>query len=261
MKKTAILIPTLNSQEKLKKTIKSICYKKEILILIIDDGSNPKIEIETEENKKKIKIIRNKKNIGIEKSLEIGVDYLIKEKYDYILRIDAGDIAINNRIEKQILFMEEHPKVGIAGSFVIAIDENTGEELYKITPPTDDEEIRKFLFRKTCYIHPSWIIRTKAIEDAGNYSKNYKAAEDLDLLIRIKKKYEIRNIPEYLLKCEMSTNGISAKKRKAQLISTIRLQLKEKKIDKTGAARNIIRLMLPYKLTLKIKSIMEKIKK
>ena len=84
--------------------------------IIIDDGStNGNAEYLDGIKDSRVRIIRNPKNIGITKSLNIGLE---ASRGKYIARMDADDISLPWRFEKQFLFMEAHPDVIMCGSRV-----------------------------------------------------------------------------------------------------------------------------------------------
>lgn len=90
-----ILIPCFNEE----KTIINICKKAKKFgtVLVINDNSTDKTKILLKE--KKINFISNKKNLGYEKSLIKGFNYIFKnfKKAKYILTIDAdGELPVKN---------------------------------------------------------------------------------------------------------------------------------------------------------------------
>ena len=73
-----ILIPSYNELPNLKKILK----KNKKLFFIVDDNSNDGTKYFLKKNK--IAFIKNKKNLGYEKSLLRGINYIIK-KFDFKL--------------------------------------------------------------------------------------------------------------------------------------------------------------------------------
>ena len=65
-----------------------------------------------------------------------------------------------------------------------------------------------------------------AVREVGNYRAKYRAAEDLDLYLRLMQRYDCANLPELGLYYELNEGGISATKRRRQLISTLSLLLR-----------------------------------
>ena len=117
-------MPVFNAEQFVEQAIASILaqsYKK-LEFLIIDDGSKDStVEKISQFKDPRIKLIANKKNMGIAKSLNEGI-YASNGKY--IARMDADDISLQDRIEKQCNFMEENPQIGILGTGYYEIDKN-----------------------------------------------------------------------------------------------------------------------------------------
>ena len=78
------------------------------------------------------------------------------------------------------------------------------------------------------------MMRTDALVRLGFYSADYPAAEDYELLRRISTKFDLANLPEYLVDFRISRNGISVQRRKRQLFDRLRIQNAER-----GAAKHL----------------------
>lgn len=110
--------------EQLKESIESILNQtyKNFEFLIIDDGSNEEcVNLVKSYNDKRINLVRNEQNIGLEKSLNKGLK-LAKGKY--IVRMDTDDIAYTDRIEKQVDFIKKNSEYSIVGSKAEIFDES-----------------------------------------------------------------------------------------------------------------------------------------
>ena len=74
-------------------------------IIIDDTSSDDSLQVINSYKDARIVLLQNTKNIGLTKSLNIGI---AKAKGKYIARMDADDISMPKRLEKQFDFMEEH---------------------------------------------------------------------------------------------------------------------------------------------------------
>ena len=127
-------------------------------ILIIDDGTKDNsVQIINSYKSDKIRIIHNEKNIGLEKSLNKGIQEI---KSKYIARMDTDDISHLDRIEKQVEFAEKHPEYSIITTRVNLFDDNG---IYGSTKITGEIKKEDLLFG-TPFIHPSMLIRTNDIK-------------------------------------------------------------------------------------------------
>jgi glycosyltransferase involved in cell wall biosynthesis len=97
---------------------------------VINDGSTDSSPIILEEYKKsdnRIRVINNERNIGLTKSLNNGV--AIAEG-KYIARMDADDLSLSYRFERQLDFLEKNPSFVAVGSAYYQLDENSKIESF-----------------------------------------------------------------------------------------------------------------------------------
>lgn len=218
--------------EWLKKSISSILsqtYKNLEFIIILDNPSNEDLKkiIKSEAEKdKRIKFHINKKNLGLIQTLNIGIGLATGK---YIARMDADDIAIKNRLELQVKFLENNLDIALVGGLNEYIDENEN------TIPVKDErfyrnhEIKEFLKYSNAFSHPTIMIRREVIEKIGGY-RNVLYAEDYDLILNlVSSGYEVANIDKVLLKYRVRDNGISLSKKKYQISISQYIQKEYKK--------------------------------
>ena len=117
----SVIMPTYNTpREFLENAIQSILRQTygDFEFIIVDDCSTD----DTEEYLRsiadsRIRVIRNQTNLGITKSLNIG---LREARGEYIARMDSDDIALPERFEKQLKFMQEHQNVIVCGDLNVA---------------------------------------------------------------------------------------------------------------------------------------------
>lgn len=202
----------------LKGSIDSILNQtfKNFEFLIIDDGSSNKkclkLLKQYEEENNQIRLIHNKKNLGLTKSLNKGLK-LAKGKF--IARIDSDDLADTRRIEKQLQFMEQNSNHALCGSWAKIIDENNKTIGFKKFP-TIYKEIRRKILYFNFFTHSSLFFNRKLILSHGGYNEDIKKAQDYDLILKISARYPIANIPEPLCIHRLRSESISAKGKKKQ---------------------------------------------
>lgn len=103
----------------------------------------------------------------------------------YIARLDADDIALPDRLEKQLIFMEENKNIALAGSWVEKIDE-TGKIITQRKSDTDLATIKfNFIFGKPSIYHSAIFFRKDTIMTAGGYNNECKYSQDFDLYVRL----------------------------------------------------------------------------
>jgi glycosyltransferase involved in cell wall biosynthesis len=251
----AVLMPAYNGQADVDLTLASFDERPLVHVLIVDDGSTPPI-VAPELANMHIEVLRMPVNGGIERALEAGIDALAQRGYRYAARIDAGDRSVPQRLAKQRAFMEAHPRVAGLGMWTQVVT-RAGEPLFMLTPPSDPADIRRLRFFRSCLAHPSMMLRIDAVRAVGNYRAMYRSAEDLDLFVRLMGRYDCANLPELGLYYELNEGGISATRRRRQVLSTLRLQLRYFNIanpyDWLGLGKNLLHLVTPYRALQRVK--------
>jgi glycosyltransferase involved in cell wall biosynthesis len=251
----AVLIPAYNGQADVDLTLASFSESAPVHVLIVDDGSTPPIVAPAIANMK-IEVLRMARNSGIERALQTGIDALAQRGFRYAARIDAGDRSVPQRLAKQRVFMELHPRVAGLGMWTQVVTRE-GRPLFMLTPPAEPDAIRRLRFFRSCLAHPSMMLRIDAVRAVGNYRAEYRSAEDLDLFVRLMARYDCANLPELGLYYELNEGGISATKRRRQVSSTLRLQLRyfnaANLYDWLGLAKNLLHLVTPYRALQRIK--------
>ena len=69
-------------------------------------------------------------------------------KNEFIMKMDSDDICLDNRAEKQMRYLAEHPDISILGCYIQEFNSGTGEDIATRCPPVENDEIRKFARRK-----------------------------------------------------------------------------------------------------------------
>lgn len=185
--------------------------------IIINDGSNNyetcNMLQEYEKKDERIKIIRNRSNIGLTKSLNIG---LTIAKGKYIARMDADDIAMPTRFEEQVIYMNNHEDVVVLGTQVEKFGEKQEKEpMYFIDYTQGDyqEFLINMMFCNVANIHPTVMIRHEFLKSNDiKYDENIKKAQDYKLWIDcISHGGRIYNLPSVLLKYRVHEDQITSK--------------------------------------------------
>ncbi|MEX3954902.1 glycosyltransferase [Trinickia sp. EG282A] len=251
-----VLMPAYNAQADVERTLASFDEPATVRVLIVDDGSVPPI-VAPELPNVAVDILRMPKNGGIERALEAGIEALAARGCKYAARIDAGDLAAPGRLFKQRGYLEAHPNVAGVGMWtqVVSLE---GKPLFLLKPAAAPEDVRRLRFFRTQLVHPAMMLRVDAVRAVGSYRATYRAAEDLDLFVRLMERYDCANLPELGLYYEINEGGISATKRRRQVVSTLRLQLRYfnalNVYDWLGLLKNLLHLVTPYTLLQRMKA-------
>lgn len=198
MPKLSVIMPVFNEEKYLKDAIESILNQtfKDFEFIIIDDGSEDKSrEIIDFYKDPRIKFYKSEKK-GIADQLNFGIS---NSNSPYIARMDADDVAIDNRFELQLSFLFDHPEVLVIGSNVLFIDEK-GKLICQKKYPEFHEDIEFMMPIESSVCHPAVMINKETLENSL-YKNGFEYAEDHELFLNlIRKGCKFYNLQENLLK-------------------------------------------------------------
>ena len=195
--KISVIMSVYNGMPFLKDAVESILnqtYKNFEFIIIDDASTDGSLKYLKSLKDRRIKLINNSKNLGLAASLNKGLKVA---KGNYIARMDADDISLPKRFEKQIEFLLKNPSIDLCGTWAKLIDENN-KLIGQVKKPIDDRNIKRMNMWITGIIHPSWLGKKSLFEKLKGYDPHYDLAEDLDFLIRANN-FRMANIGEVLL--------------------------------------------------------------
>ena len=226
MKDLAILIPVFNDQEDLIRTLDSMRESdNSFTVVVVDDGSEEAVEVDHDRYPFKIVVRRLQQNAGIITALNAGLKYILDQNFAFVARMDAADLNRPRRFEKQYQRLSEASKLQMVGANAIFRNEADNSALFETDLPLDDKSIKKAIVFRTCFIHPTVMIRTECLKTTGLYDRRYRHIEDFVFFSRIVEKFPCENLKEVLVECAIRESGISTRNHRKQLLSGIRYQL------------------------------------
>ncbi len=234
----SVILPVYNAEKFVFESINSIINQtyNNLQIIIINDGSvDNSLNIINSFNDQRI-IVISRENKGLIYSLNEGLKH---SKGNFILRMDADDIAKENRIERQLAEFRKKPHLSVVGSFCELIDEENNIIGYR-TPPRYNFYIKSSCFFGSPFVHPSVMFNKRKLKEQLFYSEKYRYAEDYELWARLSldKSIQFYNIPEYLLKYRILKTSVSRKNNEAQNNIKLKIQ-KEYFLRKINSSHEI----------------------
>ena len=193
MCKVSVVMPTYNAGKFLREAIDSILSQtfQDFEILVIDDNSqDDTLEILKLYDDNRIKIIPGDCS-GLASALNKGI---LLAKGDYIARMDADDIALPQRFEKEVLYLDNHPEICLVGSW-----QRHFGNINRIHTPHADADMAKCSLVFECDLCHSTIMfrRSEFISKNLFYPEN-SPQEDYELWCKAIGCIKIANIPEIL---------------------------------------------------------------
>lgn len=213
--KLSVVMSVYNGERHIEAAIKSVLAQtyQNFEFIIIDDASTDQTpEILRDLEDPRIRLHRNRTNLGLTKSLNKGISYA---KGTYIARMDADDISLPHRFDAQVTFLENNAGHALVGSSYYQIDDD-GQIVSLVEVTSRSSAIQKALKKQNCFAHGSVMMRKGAFIDVGGYDEDFEFSQDYDLWIRIGEKYKLGNIEEPLYCWRSSATGISSVKKEKQ---------------------------------------------
>jgi glycosyltransferase involved in cell wall biosynthesis len=196
----SVVMPAHNAAAYLDEAVGSILGQtfRDFEFIIIDDGST---DATFSILKRYVALdsriqVHHQENQGMISALNRGCRLA---RGQYIARMDADDISFPRRLEKQLAYIEEHPQIGIVGTWIYNIDKN-GSVRGTWCPPTSPKMLKWTLFFGVCVAHPSVLMRRDVMTRLNFYRPDAVHTEDVDLWFRASSVTEFGNVPEVLLK-------------------------------------------------------------
>lgn len=145
-------------------------------------------------------------NSGIVASLNRMLELVDTE---YVARMDADDVALPLRFEKQLARLEAEPRLGALGTQFIEIAADGRVLDANFRQPTGAAAIRDALADRQPIGNPTAMFRTRALRDAGLYRQPFSHCEDYDLFLRLADIADIENLPDVLFHYRRSPGQMS----------------------------------------------------
>ncbi len=199
----SVTMPVYNAERYVAEAIESILGQTfgDFELIIINDGSTDDSKAVLDGLVMRDPRIRltSRPNRGISATRN---ELLSLARGEFVAVLDADDIAMPDRLERQVQFLQTHPECVAVGSRALVIDPD-GDSLCEWFPEQSHEEIDALNLsgmRGSAICHSSVMIRKDSILEVGGYREQYSTAEDLDLWLRLAERGRLANLPEALVK-------------------------------------------------------------
>lgn len=226
----SVLLPLYNepvafAKEAIDSILKQTYLNLEI-ILLLDNPQNKELReliADYGRQDERVRIHINEENMGLPATLNVGIEL---SSGDYIARMDGDDISISTRMEKQLNYLLEHPKVDLIGSNAYIINEE-GQEIGVYSKLQTDFS-QKVMLRNASInmIHPTWFGKSSLFKQCKY--RNFMHCEDYDFMARAYAMgANFYNLKECLLYCRIqqkSCRSISRKHAYEQYANTLRVR-------------------------------------
>lgn len=198
MPRISVICSVYNGIEHIDKAVPSILSQTltDFEFLIVDDGSDDGTSEFLERvvaRDTRVRVFRLERT-----GLARAVNYALRfARAPYVARQDFDDISYPERLERQVEYLDEHPEVGLVGSWYVLDDTNRGER-YVRQYPLDDFSLRRGMSKSIPFAHSLVTIRTDALRQVGGIAE-VDNITDLRTWIAIAHAgWQLANVPEVL---------------------------------------------------------------
>jgi len=199
-----IIIPTFNNAKFLEEALFS-CFLQtysNFKIIVIDDCSTQDIKrVVNSFNSKKIKLIRNERNLGPAASRNVGINNSCGE---IISLLDSDDIWTKYKLERSIEVFKKNPEIGmVCGNYRRLEDrKNICKKFYQKDIVVNFETLK----RVNWVASGSVSFRRSILKKTGLFDEKYWVGEDYDMWIRMSKNTKIKYISDVLYYYSVDSN-------------------------------------------------------
>ena len=209
MPRVSVIMAVYNASRFLREAVGSILcqtFRDFELIAVDDASSDESLDILQRFADERIRIIRHEHNQGAALSRN---DALRAARGEYVAIMDADDVSLPVRLEREVIFLESHPGVGLVGCGVYDNIDVDGAVLDTTYLPEDSGAIHVTLLERWCFLHPSIMFRRELLEHVSGYRREFEPAEDHDFILRLLEHCAAHNLQERLVKYRINPNGLS----------------------------------------------------
>lgn len=223
----SVIMSVYNGEEYLAEAIESVVqqtFKNWEFIIINDCSTDSTAEILAEfaNRDERIKVYPNEVNLKLPKSLNRAISL---SNGKYIVRMDADDICLPDRLEKQFKFMEENADVALSSGRFLTV-KNGVYASGGAGGRCDNDALRAMLLVTNPILHPGVIAKADVMKQY-NYDTTLTCTEDLELWTRmVMGNQKIAILPEYVLIYRLHDKQITSTTRQRQRTEVMRIQNK-----------------------------------
>ena len=183
--KLAVILPAYNAENFITECLDSLLNQtfSDFCILAVNDASTDntgKILEDYAAKDTRLRVYHFSENQGEPAVMQFAMDMLNYMNVEYVARMDADDICVPHRFERQVQYLDEHPEIDILGSNALLFNDGQTDKTTKVsTLPLLDKDIKAhFSLARDNIINPSSMWRHSSIKALGiNYAQTATAPD------------------------------------------------------------------------------------
>jgi glycosyltransferase involved in cell wall biosynthesis len=156
---------------------------RDLELIVVDDASTDRTpNLLDRVDDKRLRVFRNEKQAGLAASLNRGLEHA---EGRYVARLDADDVALPQRLERQVDRLRTEPPCAVVGSAIVDVDES-GRAGATHVLPSGARPLRWHSLFSSPFFHPTVVVDRDVLDARGlRYDPDYLESEDYDLWTRL----------------------------------------------------------------------------
>ena len=193
----SIIIPTYNRRDFLREAIRSVLEQsfRDFELIVVDDGSDDGTREMIQREFPGLLTYLYQENQGVSRARNRGLKLAQGE---FVAFLDSDDLWLPRKLERQMAFMQSHPKAQICYTDEIWIRRGV-----RVNPKKKHAKYSGWIYPRClplCIISPSSaLMRRGLLEEVGGFDEELPVCEDYDLWLRISARHPIHFLPEKLI--------------------------------------------------------------
>jgi glycosyltransferase involved in cell wall biosynthesis len=220
----SVLMPVYNAATYLREAVESVLSQthRDFELIAVDDASTDgsyELLQSYAARDPRVRALRQPQNLGIVLARNRAFRE-VSPRATYCAIIDADDVCLPDRLERQVAFLESHPDYALVGGHTLIID--AGSQVIGIRRyPTDYASICKTITRYNPIAQPAVMLRRSMLPSPEPYDPMFPRCQDYELWLRLAAAHPIANLDQPVLRYRISeTQG-----KRTQLRQTLALTL------------------------------------
>lgn len=207
MPRVSVLLASYNHAKFIKRTIESVqrqTFQDFEIIVVIDGSTDNTRDVLSDISDERLHVYELPYNQGISAASNEGLKHC---RGEYIAILDSDDMFREDKLARQVEFLDQHPEYGTVCTQASLIDENdlAYEDkthpyytIFKEKNRSQAEWLKHFFFIGNCICHPSIMARKDVFDQVGQYNVSMQQVPDYDIVVRL-----AAQAPFYIIEEEM----------------------------------------------------------
>lgn len=219
MPRVSICIPSFNHDKYVRAAIESVLAQsfQDYEIVVTDDGSTDRTPEEVRSiPDARVSLEVLPRNYGACIALNASIR---RSKGEYVAILNSDDLFLPRKLEQQVRYLDDHQEVGAVFGDATFVDEAGAplahtdtlyDDIFKVANRTRGQWLRQFFLKGNALCHPAVLIRRRCYDEVGYYDPALAQLPDLDMWVRLLKRYDIHVIHEPLVAFRILKNNLNA---------------------------------------------------